>query len=390
MRKTTGVLIIICLVAVLFSFDLQGQVQKFRIKVVTEQANIRVKPDIASEMLFQVPEGTELEAVRKEGEWFLVEFEKADGTKGRGYVHESLVEVISSEKLPAVKPAVSVQPEKPVPLKKEEPFPPEKKPEPAAKTVSERLLLSVYGGGSYVSASDLNQAAKGVTKYYLYTLGYGGGEDVKAVHLSFTYGLDVFYELYSGLFLGLGFDYVQGEKTNQTNFRVGTSSYSVITQPGFKDLPLRVSLMYQPTENFYLRIGVEYHLAKVSYLYRVSEDNTWLEWQGKASGNSLGWVEAAGLQWSATSWFQLFFEGSYRYARVKNFHGKNIYSDSDGLEQTEEGDLYYWQVQVSPSISFPALFIRDRMPSELGVINPRKADINYSGFSLKAGLRLRF
>jgi len=391
MRKTTVVLLIIYLVAVLFSLELQAQVQKFRIKVVTEQANIRVKPDIGSEMLFQVPEGTELEAVRKEGEWFLVEFEKSDGTVGRGYVHESLVEVIFSEKPPAVKQEVPVQREEPLSLKKAEPFPAKRKPEPAAaRTLSRRLLLAVYGGGSYVSTSDLNEAAKGVTQYYLFTLGHGAAEDIRPVHLAFTYGLDVFYEINRGLFLGAGFDYLQGEKTNQTNFTVGTSSYSVVTQPGFKDLPLRVSLMYQPTETFYLRIGLEYHLAKASYLYRVSENDLWLEWQGKASGNSLGWVEAAGFQQSVTSWFQLFFESSYRYARVKNFHGKNIYSDSDGLEQTEEGDLYYWQVQVSPSISYPALFIRDRMPSELDVINPRKADINYSGFSLKAGLRLKF
>jgi hypothetical protein len=400
MRKTAGVVIIIYLVMGLFSLSLPAQVQKFRVRVVTEQANIRVKPDISSEMLFQIPEGTELEAEKKEGEWFLVLFEKADGTKGQGYVHESLVEVVSPERPPV---ATKVRPEKPIPPKKEEPVQKERKPElkpekkaettglgTTATTVFRNLSIAVYGGGAYVSASDLNQAASGVAQYYFYALGYNGQSEFKALHLAFIYGLDVFYQINPDLYLGLGFDYFEGAKKNQTDFAVGSSSYSVVTRPGIKDLPLRLSLLYQAAELFYLRLGVEYHLAKANYLYRVAPNDTWVEWRGTASGHSLGWVEAAGVQWSAASWCQLFFEGSYRYARVKNFHGKNIYSDSTGLNRTEEGQLYYFLVQVSPSVSYPALFIRDRVPSELGVINPRKADINYSGFSLKAGLRFKF
>lgn len=403
MRKTVGVLIIIVLVVGLFSLSLQAQVKKFRVRVVTEQANIRVKPDISSEMLFQIPEGTELEAEKKEGEWFLVVFDRADGTKGRGYVHESLVEVILPDKPTVVTP---IKPEKPVPAKEQEPVRVEKKPESRAKVkipeqariaraVSDRLSISVHSGGVYISASELNEATEGVTNYYFYAFGYNGRANLRPLHLAFTYGMDFFYQVSSGFYLGLGFDYYQRSKANHTDFAVNDNNYSVRTTIGIKDLPLRISLMYQPAKLFYLRLGIEYHLAKARYSYLVTQyvnspEESWTSWSGKASGHSLGWVEAAGLRWSATSWCQLFLESSYRYARIKNFHGTNVYTDSDGLEQTEKGDLYYWQVQVSSNVSYPVLFVRDRIPSELGVINPRKADISFSGFSLQLGLHFKF
>jgi len=60
------------------ALDLPGQNQNLRVRVVSEQANIRVKPDISSEMLFQVPEGTEFQAEKKKGNGFWFWFEKAE------------------------------------------------------------------------------------------------------------------------------------------------------------------------------------------------------------------------------------------------------------------------------------------------------------------------
>jgi len=66
-----------------------------------------------------------------------------------------------------------------------------------------------------------------------------------------------------------------------------------------------------------------------------------------------------------------------------------ITPDSDGLVRTEEGKLYYWLVEAEGQY-YPALFIRERMPTEPGVLDPRLADVNLSGFSLRAGIRLSF
>ncbi|HAV41038.1 MAG TPA: hypothetical protein DCW97_01320 [Acidobacteria bacterium] len=387
------------------ALDLPGQNQNLRVRVVSEQANIRVKPDISSEMLFQVPEGTEFQAEKKEGEWFLVLFEKADGTSGQGYIHESLVEVITPAGGEQVAP---VKKEKPADTRRAEPAKESKKPETrtdygretattgvSVASVLKKVSLSVHGLLTYLRPSDLNQAAEGVTNYYYQAFGYDRQADLTGLHFGPGYGLDVYYEFYPGLHLGLGFDYFQPAKANTTNFTASDTNYSVRTKIGLKDLPLRISVRFEPVKDFYLKTGIEYHLAKVNYLYAVYQsvgtpEENWMSWTGQASGQSFGWLVAGGVNRPVTSWLDFFLEGFYRSAKVKNFDGDNIYLDSDGFEQTERGDLYYWQVQTAPNVSCPVLFIRDQVPAEPGVMNPRKAEVNYSGLSLKIGLRFKF
>ena len=65
-----------------------------KVKITAEQANLREKPDIGSGIVQQIPEGTVLEADRKEGEWFFVRFTLEDGGVIGGWIHESLVEVV--------------------------------------------------------------------------------------------------------------------------------------------------------------------------------------------------------------------------------------------------------------------------------------------------------
>ncbi|HRD01537.1 MAG TPA: SH3 domain-containing protein [Candidatus Saccharicenans sp.] len=404
-EKITWCLILALLSLGWLALGLRAQSQNLRVRVVSEQANVRVKPDISSEMLFQVPEGTEFQVEKKEGEWFLILFEKADGTKGKGYVHESLVEAITPV---GRAQAVPKKNEKPAETRKTEPVKEAKQPEARGETsrksgasgvsvssVLKKISLSVHGLLNYLSPSDLNQAAEGVTNYYYLAFGYNRKADLTGLHFGSGYGFDLFYKFYPGLHLGLGFDYYQPSKNNRANFTTSRTNYSVWTKVGVKDLPLRISLMFQPVERFYLKTGIEYHLAKANYLYSVYQsvgtpEENWMSWTGQASGHSFGWLAAAGLNRPITSWCHFFLEGFYRSARVKNFDGNNFYLDSDGFKQTESGDLYYWQALVSPNTSYPVLFIRDQAPAEPGVINPRKAEINYSGFSLKAGLRFRF
>ena len=404
-KEITGCLILILVSLAFLTSGLEAQNRKGRVRVVSEQANIRLKPDISSEMLFQVPEGTEFQVEKKEGEWFLILFDRADGSQGKGYIHESLVEVITPAGGEQVSP---VKKEKAAETRPAEPAREVKKPEArtdatqktatsgvAVASVLKKMSLSVHGLLTYLSPSDLNQAAEGVTNYYYQTFGYDRQADLTGLHFGAGYGLDLFYKLYHGLYIGLGFDYYQPSKSNRANFTTSGTNYLIWTKVGVKDLPLRISLKFQPVKRFYLKTGIEYHLAKANYLYSVYQsagtpEENWASWTGQSSGHSFGWLVAGGVNRPVTSWLDFFLEGFYRSAKIKNFDGENIYLDSDGFEQKESGNLYYWQVLASPGTSYPVLFIRDRIPAEPGVLNPRKAEINYSGFSLKVGLHFKF
>ncbi|MDM7918501.1 MAG: SH3 domain-containing protein, partial [Methanosarcina sp.] len=246
-KKITSCSILILVSLAFLASALGAQDRNLRVRVVSEQANIRVKPDISSEMLFQVPEGTEFQVEKKEGEWFLILFDRADGSKGKGYIHESLVEVISPSGVDQVTP---VKKEKAAETRPAEPAREVKKPEARTNTtqksatsgvtvtsVLKKMSLSVHGLLTYLSPSDLNQAAEGVTNYYYQTFGYERQADLSGIHFGAGYGLDLFYKFYPGLYIGLGFDYYQPSKNNRSNFTTNGTNYSVWTKVGVKDLP---------------------------------------------------------------------------------------------------------------------------------------------------------
>ena len=67
---------------VLLGISAQGfssQKFTFRLKVVVEQANIRMEADIASVIIRQVPQGTILESTGKEDEWYTVKLTSKEG-----------------------------------------------------------------------------------------------------------------------------------------------------------------------------------------------------------------------------------------------------------------------------------------------------------------------
>lgn len=83
-----------------------------KIKIVAENASIRFKPDIMSDVIETVPVGKEFEAEEKIGEWFKIKFSSRLGVLITGYIHERFVKV-ESEAIEPEKKAIQ-KPEKPV------------------------------------------------------------------------------------------------------------------------------------------------------------------------------------------------------------------------------------------------------------------------------------
>src|SRR5512136_3112683 len=106
--KRTFLPILIGLVSgtVLVAAAQNAPVRLTKIKVTAEQANLREKPDIGSSIVQQIPEGTVLDADKKEGEWYFVRYALEDGGVIGGWIHESLVEVVegAAPVTPAAKP----------------------------------------------------------------------------------------------------------------------------------------------------------------------------------------------------------------------------------------------------------------------------------------------
>jgi len=356
----------------------------FNLKVVADQANIRLKPDIGSTIISQVPQGTILESTGKEGEWYLIQIKTTEDQFLSGYVHESLVLRVEP---------VEKQQEVEEKIEKAEKIPPIQPPPVYSipkKTTETYFALNISGGGNYVIGGDLNKGAKGFIQFYREELGFEEKGEPDPLHLSYIFGGELNIPLSPKLLLGIGVDYFFGKKESLVEYQKSSSAVTFTTQPKIQAFPLRVALSYYPLPFLFFKGGIDYYFAKCSYFYRIQEDDYWKEWQGKASAQGLGIQGGLGIEWNLSSSLVFIIEANGRYARIQGFKGKDHSRDSEGLDYTEEGTLYLYQATSSNENSYYQLFIREKIPAEAWVANAREASIDFTGLSLKLGFRIKF
>lgn len=380
---------ILILLPLLFLLGMTTHAQEviLKLKVVTEQANIRLKPDIGSIIIQQVPKGTILESSGKEGDWYRIHIETEEPESSLGYVHQSLVIEISPPRTKEKEPEeVEEEPkEEPTKIRVFPPMPPPSLP------ARHQLDLFLSGGIDFVNGGDLNTGAQGLADFTKDSLALEGKAKINPVRLSYIFGADLSFPLLNHFSLGLGADYFLGEEESRVDFQLNSSTtHRFITRPKIQALPLRIFLSFQPISFFYLKTGVEYYFAECVYLYRYEREEGWQEWQGESKAQDFGFLGGFGLEWKVLSPLSFFLEAVGRYARIIGFEGKNTYRDSDGSVTTEEGKLYFYQGKGAGEKTYPLLFVRKNKPEGFDVSEAKEAIVDFSGISLKVGIKIRF
>jgi hypothetical protein len=390
--------------SLLFLSAARGEEVLRKLKVVTEQANIRLKPSIGSIIIKQVPEGTILESTGHKDEWYLIKLTPDELEQVSGYVHESMVIILEGPPIEQEEPEIiEEEQEEPVqPEKKEIEEPPTQEPvitppsqpvvtPPLPSKPPELLFDLVFsGGGSFVSGGDLNDGSQGLVDYHSNILAVQPQGQAKPAHLSYILGVELNLALSSRFSMGIGVDYFLGERQSVVEFPDDPASETLTTHPKIQAVPLRLAISYYPFRNFYTKIGVEYYFAKCAYYYRFQRVGSWEEWRGEATAQDFGILAGFGLDFELTPSFNFIIEATVRYARISGFKGKDRSKYSTDTDHIEEGTLYFYQVQTAGEDYFPLLFIRKSPPTEADVFNPREAVINFSGLSLKTGFKIKF
>jgi hypothetical protein len=388
-----------CVLLSLWSLSSWAQQLRTELKVVSEIANIRQNPDIGSAILQQLPQGTVLEATQKQGEWYVIQLKLAEDKILSGYVHESLVAVISGpipEETKIVKPEREApEEEEPVEVEEVEELRPVKvQPQvqeaPPDTPEFSRFRLSFSGGMSYVLGGDLNEGAVGLGDYYAASLGESRSGTVSPLRTGYIFEGEMNITLSPKFFLNIGGAYVSGNKESRIEYPEGTYVEVYTTRPQIRTIPARLSVSFYPNPAYYIKLGGEYHFTKCSYFYRYEDADFWQEWRGEASSQGPGFFGGLGIEANPAGNVAFFLETLGRYCKLKNFSGTDETNDSTGAQSTEDGTLYIYEGHVTPDESYPLLFIRERTPTEADVSDAREATIDLSGFEVRVGIRFKF
>lgn len=376
-RQSVAFLVLFFIPFFTFSTNASSQETTIKLRVVADQANIRLEPDISSIIIRQVPKGTILNATEKKEEWYTVQLMSKQETVVSGFVHESLV--IAIEPVPEVK-------KPPVIPKKIRPLEPE---EDQLKSPF-RFALSISGGGNYAHGGDLNIGIKGLADLYEDILRVQKEGEMGSVHLGYVLGMEVSFPLSEMLSWGIGAEHFQGKNNSRVTYSQGMSPAVLQVRPNLHATPLHVFLSFNPIPEVYVKGGVSYYIARCSYSYLFELNNEVLQWEGKATAQRLGLLGSIGYVKKHSANLSFFAEITGRLAKIRGFTGKEDFQEASGEKSAEEGTLYLIQMQVLEERANSVLFIRETRPHEAGIIGAEKAQIDFSGFGLKVGLRFHF
>jgi len=106
------------------------QAEKQKIRVVVENASIRLQPNMESEVIENPPVGSVFESQKRIGEWYEIRFSSRVGVMITGYIHEMLVEL-----------------DKGTPQPRREVAQPPPPPPPPSRSQPAKIMFSIGVGG---------------------------------------------------------------------------------------------------------------------------------------------------------------------------------------------------------------------------------------------------
>jgi outer membrane protein W len=279
MMRKKSVVLYIWLIFLVTALALPLLAQGTKVKVVVENASLRLKPSLDSEAIEEsIPLNTVLTSENKIGEWYEVKYESQVGVTLIGYIHEMYVEVLVEE---AAQPPVQ---EAERPRLRET-----RQPGPLLPAEYGQKKMEIFLGGGLGFGSFLSSQSE-----YSYSWNYGwiavdegGTIQHKAKNplgpaLSFSY----FFMDSLGVRLRIDPGFNQKFTDGQSNYRADYvwgwgSDFDELTWDVTGDFfvtPLSLDLVYRfPVGSFtpYISAGVSYFISKFKAKTNIGWANCW-------------------------------------------------------------------------------------------------------------------
>lgn len=366
------ILLVICLLP-LNIIALNSNSSEWKLKISVEKANIRLEPDIKSPVVSTALKGTILESYEKVGEWFRVVLGPDEkGFTVIGYIHLSDVDIIR-EKTTKEPDFWGEEPE-------------------FFREIGLRIKLS--GGLNYFFAGDIDKGIRGLYDSradFLSSAGYTLDKRTESFHTGLDISGDVIFYIKPRLGIGLGAGFIRATGTNLliVSGKDLIEEQKIGITPKISVVPIRLGLFFTlPIHRLFsisFNGGTALYLAEYTYsLATVWDDMNIIGQNANAKG--LGFHGGIGLEVKLNQRASFIIEGQGRYAKISNFKGEEIEREKvapNNVYSVENGMLYYLEDE-----KYPYLAIRKEEPSGFKTI--RKATFDLSGFSLQAGLIIKF
>jgi len=265
-----------------------------------------------------------------------------------------------------------------------------------------RLAVRLYGGLSRVAAGDVNEGVDGYFELLEIYESEGLGSltgGYSPVHMGANFGADFIYQISPMIGIGFGIGYLRSSSDSELTLAYEGGTFSVEAKPTLSAVPIhlgvfltfpaagRISLTASAGAAYYAGLKLE------GTELTTSSSGYWDERTLSATRSSLanlGFQGSLGFEYEFSSKIGFFVEALGRYAKFKNFETvTGTHESSGGSLETTEGKLYI-QTETDPEWSFSIFTVESTPPVDDVDTTYREPKIDLSGFSLQAGIRIRF
>lgn len=264
-----------------------------------------------------------------------------------------------------------------------------------------RLSLRLYGGYNHMLADDVN---KGSSYYFQLVEAYvaeGFGSATggySPLHGGYDFGADLIYQVTPSFGVGIGAGYLRSSADSQATL-TGEETVGLVAETALSAIPIRLGLFLDVPLGGKLALtanaGAAYYLGlKFTGMQGLElSDTDWMRMSLEASersGADIGFHGSLGFEYKLSPKLGLFVEGAGRYAKFKNFVSVTGTEDSSGgTPDTTEGMLYLVTGDMK-GYEMSMFTISETEPSPDPGTTVREPKFDLSGFSLRAGFRVRF
>ena len=265
---------------------------------------------------------------------------------------------------------------------------------PAGSGKISKLSLRLYGGYNYTSTADVSDGVSYffdlVESYDAEGLGTATG-GYNPLHSGFNLGADLIYQLTPSIGVGVGAGYLRSSASSAGTFTQDPLSTDLTSRTMVSAIPIRLGVFFtfplSPKIDLVANAGAAYYagLKMDASFGLVDISGGFLDMTYNASqrdSTDIGFHGSLGVEYRFSPTMGFFIEALGRYAKLNNFEtATQVYEDEFGSE-TIEGTLYLYTTGTA------SMFAVSSTPPSGGTYREPKFDL--SGFSLQAGIRVRF
>jgi hypothetical protein len=253
------------------------------------------------------------------------------------------------------------------------------------------FAFSLSGGYSWMKIGDFNDVIEDSEQYWtdvLTPFGVTKEGEWKIIGGTINLQFDAILRFMNNFGFGISSGYQESRNNGEIKWiDPNAADIRYVMDPKAYTVPLKASLyVFIPMQRIYLTAhgGAGLYFGKISY----KTDLYFSVVNGTADSTAFGYHGGISLELPFADNLYFMIQGQYQSVKYTDFSGNVTITDSEGRETTD-GKLWLLEQEIGGK-TYTNMIFSPQQPADPSILSAREFELDMSGFSIRAGIRIRF